>query len=78
MWKLFCINRTNEIKLSAEIISGFSEQEDEVISSANKQLCKLVNVYNMLFIEKKKKKKTDKKQKAKQLIILTIILQATT
>ena len=34
----------------------------KVIFSSNKQLCKLVNVYNMLFIEKKQEKETEKKQ----------------
>ena len=53
-------------------------KKDEVICSANKQLCKLVSVYIMLFMEKKKKKKTVKTQKEKKLTILTIIHQATT
>ena len=53
-------------------------KKDEVICVANEQLCKLVNIYVMLFIGNKKKKKTEKNQKEKKLTIHTIIRQATT
>ena len=50
-------------------------KKDVVISSSNKQLRKLVNVYIMLFLENKNKKKTGKKQKEKSLPFLPLFLR---